>query len=168
MGLDWLNVADSKFVREVTLKWLTAAIARIFHPGCEFQWALVLHGNQKIGKGYILKRIGGKWYKAISDRVDDPHAVDTVKLVWIGEFKEMNGMRKADVNAIKDFIELPADTRRFAYARRAKTVLRHCVFAITVNDDSFLSDLTGNRRFLILHSNLPKFGYVREVRGDLG
>ena len=164
--IDWLNVADSKFVREVTLKWLTAAIARIFHPGCEFQWALVLHGNQKIGKGYILKRIGGKWYKAISDRVDDPHAVDTVKLVWIGEFKEMNGMRKADVNAIKDFIELPADTRRFAYARRAKTVLRHCVFAITVNDDSFLSDLTGNRRFLILHSNLPKFGYVREVRGE--
>lgn len=164
--VDWLNVADSKFVREVTMKWLTAAIARIFHPGCEFQWALVLHGNQKIGKGYILKRIGGKWYKAISDRVDDPHAADTVKLVWIGEFKEMNGMRKADVNAIKDFIELPADTRRFAYARRAKTVPRHCVFAITVNDDSFLSDLTGNRRFLILHSNLPKFGYVREVRGE--
>ena len=164
--IDWLNVADSKFVREITLKWLTAAIARIFHPGCEFQWALVLHGNQKIGKGYVLKRIGGKWYKAISDRVDDPHAADTVKLVWIGEFKEMNGMRKADVNAIKDFIELPADTRRFAYARRAKTVPRHCVFAITVNDDSFLSDLTGNRRFLILHSNLPKFGYVREVRGE--
>ena len=164
--IDWLNVADSKFVREVTMKWLTAAIARIFHPGCEFQWALVLHGNQKIGKGYILKRIGGKWYKAISDRVDDPHAADTVKLVWIGEFKEMNGMRKADVNAIKNFIELPADTRRFAYARRAKTVPRHCVFAITVNDDSFLSDLTGNRRFLILHSNLPKFGYVREVRGE--
>lgn len=164
--VDWLNVADSKFVREVTMKWLTAAIARIFNPGCEFQWALVLHGNQKIGKGYVLKRIGGKWYKAISDRVDDPHAADTVKLVWIGEFKEMNGMRKADVNAIKDFIELPADTRRFAYARRAKTVPRHCVFAITVNDDSFLSDLTGNRRFLILHSNLPKFGYVREVRGE--
>ena len=164
--IDWLNVADSKFVREVTMKWLTAAIARIFHPGCEFQWALVLHGNQKIGKGYILKRIGGKWYKAISDRVDDPHAADTVKLVWIGEFKEMNGMRKADVNAIKNFIELPADTRRFAYARRAKTVPRHCVFAITVNDDSFLSDLTGNRRFLILHSNLPKLGYVREVRGE--
>ena len=164
--IDWLNVADSKYVREVTMKWFLAAIARIFHPGCEFQWALVLHGNQKIGKGYILKRIGGKWYKAISDRVDDPHVVDTVKLVWIGEFKEMNGMRKADVNAIKDFIELPADTRRFAYARRAKTVPRHCVFAITVNDDSFLSDLTGNRRFLILHSNLPKFGYVHEVRGE--
>lgn len=164
--VDWLNVADSKYVREVTMKWFLAAIARIFHPGCEFQWALVLHGNQKIGKGYILKRLGGKWYKAISDRVDDPHVVDTVKLVWIGEFKEMNGMRKADVNAIKDFIELPADTRRFAYARRAKTVPRHCVFAITVNDDSFLSDLTGNRRFLILHSNLPKFGYVREVRGE--
>ena len=26
--------------------------------------------------------------------------------------------------------------------------------------------MTGNRRFLILHSNLPKFGYVHEVRGE--
>lgn len=164
--VDWLGVADSKYAREVTMKWLTAAVARIFHPGCEFQWALVLHGKQKIGKGYVLKRLGGNWYQAISDRVDDPHAVDTIKLVWIGEFKEMNGMRKADVNAIKNFIELPADTRRFAYGRRAKTVPRHCVFAITVNDDNFLSDLTGNRRFLILKSNLPMFGYISEVRGE--
>ena len=164
--IDWLKVPDTKYAREVTLKILLGAVARIFHPGCEFQWALVLRGNQKIGKGYILKRLGGKWYKAISDRVDDPHAVDTIRLVWIGEFKEMSGMRKADVNAIKDFIELPADTRRLAYARRAGTYPRHCVFVITVNDNEFLSDVTGNRRFLILDSPLPKFGYVKEVCGE--
>ena len=75
-------------------------------------------------------------------------------------------MRKADVNAIKEFIELSADTRRFVYDRRAKTVPRHCVFFITVNDDQFLADMTGNRRFWILHSPLPKFGYVKEVRGE--
>ena len=164
--IDWLKVPDTKYAREVTVKILLGAVARIFHPGCEFQWALVLRGNQKIGKGYVLKRLGGKWYKPISDRVDDPHAADTIRLVWIGEFKEMSGMRKADVNAIKDFIELSADTRRFAYARRATTVPRHCVFVITVNDNEFLSDVTGNRRFLILDSPLPKFGYVKEVRGE--
>lgn len=164
--IDWLKVADTSFTREVTMKWLLGAVARVFHPGCNFQWSLVIHGNQKIGKGYIPQRLGGKWYKAISDRVDDSHALDTLKLVWIGEFKEMSGMRKADINAIKNFIELSADTRRFAYERRARTVPRQCVFVITVNDDNFLGDLTGNRRFLILHSPLPKFGYVKEVRGE--
>lgn len=164
--INWLKVDDSPFAREVSLKWLLGAIARIFNPGCKFQWSLVLHGNQKIGKGFVLERLGGKWYIPLTDRVDDPHIVDAIQKMWIGEFKEMAGMRKAELNAIKQFLELSADTRRFAYDRRAKTILRHCVFAITVNDDKFLSDLTGNRRFLILHSNLPKFGYVKEVDGE--
>lgn len=164
--IDWLGVEDSAFARAVTWNWLTAAVARIFHPGCAYQTSLVIHGNQGVGKGFIFEQLGGKWYKAISDRVDDSHAVDTIKTCWLGEFKEMAGMRKADADAIKAFIELPADTRRFAYDRRATTVPRHCVFAITVNDEQFLSDLTGNRRFLILHSTLPKFGYVKEVRGE--
>ena len=29
-----------------------------------------------------------------------------------------------------------------------------------------LLTMPGNRRFLILYSNLPKFGYVRSVRGE--
>jgi len=79
----------------------------------------------------------------------------------------MTAMRKADVNAIKQFIELPADTRRFAYERRARTVPRQCVFGITVNDDEFLNDPTGARRFWILQSHSPKFGYVQSVRGEV-
>ena len=164
--IDWLKVEDTPFTREVTMKILLAAVARIFCPGCPFQNSVIIHGNQKIGKGYILERLGGKWYKAITDRVDDPHAVDAARICWIGEFKEMAGMRKADADAIKEFIELSADTRRFSYDKRAKTVPRHCVFFITVNDEQFLIDMTGNRRFWILHSPLPKFGYVKEVRGE--
>ncbi|MBR0061414.1 MAG: hypothetical protein IJP68_08030, partial [Selenomonadaceae bacterium] len=33
-------------------------------------------------------------------------------------------------------------------------------------DDEFFTDATGNRRFLVLDSPLPKFGYVKEVRGE--
>lgn len=164
--IDWLKVEDTPFVREITSKILLAAVARIFHPGCTFQNAVVLHGNQKIGKGYILERLGGQWYKAISDNVDDPHAVDAIRVAWLAEFKEMKGLSRAANDAIKEFIELPADTRRFAYERRARTVKRHCVFFLSVNDDEFLSDLTGNRRFWILHSPLPKFGWQPEVRGE--
>ena len=75
-------------------------------------------------------------------------------------------MRKTDINAIKAFVESRHDTRRFAYDRFAKTVPRHCTLAITVNDDHFLRDMTGNRRFWILHSPLPKFGYIKSVNGE--
>lgn len=156
----FLRVDDTPFTREVTMNWLTAAIARIFHPGIRYQTALVLHGNQKIGKSYIIERLGGKWYSEIIDNVDDPHAIDAIRNIWIGEFKEMAGLRKAELNAIKSFIERAADNRRNPYDRRATRILRHCVFAITVNDDHFLVDMTGNRRYLILHCNSPKFSYV--------
>lgn len=158
--IKFLKVEDTPFHRAATMNWLTAAVARMFHPGCNYQSCLVLPGNQGIGKSYLLQRLGGQFYKAITDRVDDPHAADTIKLVWIGEFKEMAGMRKAEVNAIKAFIELNEDTRRFAYQRRACSVPRHCVFVITVNDDQFLADKTGNRRYLILRCNLDQGKYV--------
>lgn len=165
--IDWLNVDDNPFTREATLKGLLAAVCRVFHPGCPFQFAIVLQGAQGIGKSFILERLGGQWYNAITDRVDDPHAVDALRLTWLAEFKEMTAMRKSDINAIKQFIELPTDTRRFAYERRARTVPRQCVFFITVNDDEFLNDPTGARRFWILQSHSQKFGYVKSVRGEV-
>lgn len=158
--IDFLDADDTHQTREVTLNWLLAAVARIFRPGCRYQTALVLHGNQGIGKSYILERIGGQWYSAMVDNVSDPHALDALPNIWIGEFKEMAAMRKSDVNQIKSFLERGADNRRKPYERHATNTPRHCVFGITVNDDGFLRDQTGNRRFLIIHCNRPKFSYV--------
>ena len=162
----FLGVEDTSFAREVTKNWLTAAIARIFNPGCRYQTALVLHGNQGIGKSYIFERLGGKWYGVLSDSVDDPHAIDAIQNLWIGEFKEMKGMRRADVNAIKAFIDTSTDNRRPPYGRRAIMVDRHIVFAITVNDNEFLRDVTGNRRFMILEANLPRGKYIEGLTDE--
>lgn len=164
--IKFLRVDDTPYAREVTMNWLIAAVARIFHPGCRYQTALVLHGAQGIGKSYIIERLGGKWYSAIIDNVDDPHAIDALKIVWIGEFKEMAAMRKAELNAIKSFIERSEDNRRAAYERRSSKILRHCVFVITVNDDQFLSDMTGNRRYMILHCNSAPLNYVEGLTDE--
>ena len=164
--IKFLRVEDTPYARAVTMNWLVAAVARIFHPACPYQTALVLHGAQGIGKSFILEKLGGKWYSAIIDNVDDPHAIDALKNTWIGEFKEMAGMRKAELNAIKSFIERSEDNRRAAYERRAAKIKRHCVFAITVNDDHFLTDTTGNRRYLILHCNSKPLDYVEGLTDE--
>lgn len=165
--IDFLKVADTPYARAVTKQWLLAALARIYYPGCNFQSALLLHGNQNIGKSYILEKLGGAWYGSLIDDVDDPHAVDAIRNIWICEMKEMAAARKSEINATKSFIERPADTYRAAYARRASTFLRHCVFAITVNDSQPLRDQTGNRRYWILESPLAEFDIVEEnERGE--
>ena len=81
--IKFLRVDDTPFAREVTLNWLIAAVTRIFRPGCNYSTALVLQGQQGIGKSYIPERLGGEWYGAVIDNVDDPHCLDALQNIWI-------------------------------------------------------------------------------------
>ena len=163
--INYLKADDTPYVREVTLNWLTAAVCRIFYPGCDYQLAPILLGNQGIGKSHIMRRLFGKWYIVLADSVDDPHAVDAIQKGWGVEVKEMAAMKK-DVDANKRFIDTAEDTRRFAYDRRARTIPRHVVFMITSNNQQLLIDFTGNRRFPIIVCNLPKNCHGPELTDD--
>ena len=147
--IKFLKAEDSPYVREVTMNWLTAAVARIFHPGCDYQLAPILLGEQGIGKSYLINKLGGKWYGSLVDDVSDPHAIDAIQKLWLVEVKEMASMKK-DIDANKRFIDSAKDTRRLAYARRPTTIPRHCVFLITTNNRLCLADLTGNRRHPVI------------------
>ena len=55
--------------------------------------------------------------------------------------------RKTDLEQIKQFISKQSDSYRAAYARRTQERPRQCAFFGTTNDDEFLRDPTGGRRF---------------------
>lgn len=165
--IKYLGVEDTAFAREVTLNWLIGAVSRAFFAGCRYQTVLILHGKQGIGKSYILERLGGEFYISLQDAVDDSHAEDAVQRAWIVELKELASLRKAELNHIKSFLEVQQVTRRFAYQRKATTIKRHCVFAGTVNDDEFLRDHTGNRRFIILHCNNAMNTHVEGLTDEI-
>ena len=170
----FLGADDIPYVHEVTLNILTAAIARIFHPGCDYQLAPILLGEQGIGKSHCLRRLGGAWYGSLVDDVGDPHARDAIQKLWFVEIKEMAAMKK-DVDANKRFIDSAKDTRRQAYARRATTIPRHCVFVITTNNKMCLTDMTGNRRYpiIVCHNKARQFvegltdDYIKQVWAEV-
>ena len=170
----FLGADDIPYVHEVTMNILTAAIARIFHPGCDYQLAPILLGEQGIGKSHCLSRLGGKWYGSLVDDVGDPHAIDAIQKLWFVEIKEMAAMKK-DVDANKRFIDSAKDTRRQAYARRATTIPRHCVFLITTNNKMCLTDMTGNRRYpiIVCHNKARHFvegltdDYIKQVWAEV-
>lgn len=164
--IDVLKVDDTPFVREVTLNWLTAAVARIYRPGCRYHYCLIIHGAQGIGKSFSFESLGKNWYQVLEAEVTDPHAIDALETTWIGEFAEFKGMRKADVNATKAFVSTSADNRRRAYAHHTVSVPRHCVLCATVNDNEFLSDATGNRRFPIFESRLKAYEHGKEITDE--
>ena len=171
----FLGAEDNDYTREVTIKWLIGAIARVYHPGCDFQWAPVLQGAQRIGKSKLVKMLGGKegvnpdgysWHVALKDSVDDAHAVDAIQKGGIVEIEEFSAARRAEINALKSFISADEDTRRFAYEKRASTRKRHGVFIVTCNDQQFLRDPTGNARFWIIKCTQKKFNRVDGMTTD--
>ena len=159
----FLGADDIPYVHEITLNVLTAAVARIFHPGCDYQLAPIILGEQGIGKSHTLGKLFGKWYGSLVDDVSDPHAIDAIQRLWGVEIKEMAAMKK-DVDANKRFIDSAKDTRRQAYARRATTIPRHCVFVITTNNKMCLTDMTGNRRYPIIVCHNKARHFVEGLR----
>ena len=54
---DYLGADRNEYTYEITRKTLAAAVARIFNPGCKFDFMLTLVGPQGIGKSMLLARL---------------------------------------------------------------------------------------------------------------
>ena len=148
--VDYLGAEDSEYVRTVTRKTLTAAVARIYKPGCKFDYILTLQGHQGAGKSTFIRKLGVQWGSDSLTSMQGKEAYEQVLGVWIIEIAELSSMKKAEVETIKLFISKQTDRFRPAYGRRTQEYPRQCVFFGTTNETQFLRDATGNRRFWIV------------------
>lgn len=148
--IDYLGAEDSAYTRAVTRKTLVAAVARIFRPGCKFDYMLTIRGKQGLGKSQIIAKLGGKWFSDTFTTMQGKDSLEQVQGVWLMEIGELAGMRKAEAETIKLYISKQVDRFRPAYGRRLQEFQRQCVFIGTTNETQFLRDTTGNRRFWVV------------------
>lgn len=133
--------------------WMRGAIARAFHPGIKFDTMLVLKGEQGIGKSEFLRKMAHDpaWFNDNFNTVEGDNAAEKLRGMWIVEIAELLAVKNAkEVEGVKAFITSREDRYRPKYAREVEGRPRVCVFAGSTNSDSFLTDPTGNRRFLIV------------------
>lgn len=145
--VDYLGAEDTAYVRAVARKSLVAAVARVMRPGCKYDYMPILAGPQGIGKSTLLKTLGRKWFSDSLQTFEGKEASELIQGVWIIEVGELAGMSKSEVNAVKQFLSKTEDIYRMPYGRRTQAFPRRCVFFGTTNNDEFLRDPTGNRRF---------------------
>ena len=148
--VDYLGAEDTPYTRAVTRKALAAAVARIYRPGCKFDYMLTLRGRQGLGKSAFIAKLGGAWFSDSFTTLQGKDAYEQVQGVWIMEVGELAGMRKAEAETIKLYISKQRDRFRPAYGRRLQEFPRQCIFIGTTNESQFLRDTTGNRRFWVV------------------
>ena len=82
---------------------------------------------------------------------------------------ELANFSKYDINRTKAFFTIDKVKERLPYDRKASNHLRRASFLASTNSDEFLTDETGNVRWLVFeiegihHDNGGKYGYNRNV-----
>lgn len=152
--VDYLGAPDTPLTREVTRKWMTAAVMRIWEPGAEFQNVLTLTGGQGIGKSYFLRQLAvcPEWFTDALCLDSDARARrEATQGKWLIEINELAGIGRAEWQGLKGYISQSVDRGRPAYGLTVKETPRQFVFAATTNDDSFIRESDkGNRRWWVV------------------
>ena len=134
---------------EMLKKTLIAAVARAYDPGCKFDNACVIIGDQGARKSTFWSTLGGEFF---SDALRDINGKDALQVLansWIMEWAELEAItNKKMAGDIKSFLSQSTDVYRVPYGKVAEKFKRRGIIVGTSNkQDGFLVDETGNRRF---------------------
>ena len=146
--IDYFGTPDDIYHREAIRKMLVGAVARVTVPGIKFDLVLTLVGEQGTGKSTLVHKLGRGWSTDTFMTVHGKEAFEQLFGSWLVEMAELSGLRKAEAESIKHYISKQEDTFRPAFGRTTETYKRQQVFIGTTNNLDFLSDPTGNRRFM--------------------
>ena len=148
--IDYMGAEDSELNRAMSRKHFVAAVARVFNPGCKYDYCLIMSGAEGIGKSTLLRVMGGSWFNDSITTTEGKEGMEQLRRAWLIELGELSSIKRSDVEQVKAYLSKQVDIYRAAYARRVLEHPRQCVFCGTTNEALFLKGDTGNRRFWVI------------------
>ena len=139
------------YTQEASLVWMRGAVRRAYEPGCKFDYTIVLKGAQGIKKSMTGRRLAMReefFCETVTDITNAKTTSEQTGGKWVVELGELSGLKGKELEAVKAALTAQKTTVRQAYAHFPIDQPRSCVFLATTNENDFLTDPTGNRRFL--------------------
>lgn len=144
----YFGAANTLYHCAVGSRFLIAAVARIYQPGCKADCMPIFEGPQGTLKSTALRALAGdSWFTDEISELGSKDASMQLSGVWLIEIAELGSMKRPEIERVKAFLSRRVDRFRPAYGRRVIAMPRQCVFAGTTNSDAYLKDETGARRF---------------------
>jgi predicted P-loop ATPase len=149
---DTIQTNNKEFWRSSFKKWLVATVACALKPEKINHQVLVLVGVQGIGKSTWLKNLlPERLIDYIFTGIVNPNNKDTfinLSENYFINLDELENLNKSEIGSLKALVTLNDIRVRRAYGAFNETYIRRASFMGSVNDSEFLTDMTGNRRFL--------------------
>lgn len=165
---DYLGAEDNVYTRAVARKTLCAACARavcVSRAGVKFDYMPIIIGGQGIGKSTLVRYLGKNWFSDSLVTFSGKEASEMLQGIWINEVGELAALTKYETNEVKQFLTKQVDIYRPSYGKVTEDYPRRCVFIGTSNESNVLKDITGNRRFWPIDTEIvPK---TKDVWRDL-
>lgn len=165
---------EDTYHQKVGSNWIKGLVKRLIQPGCKFDYVLVLEGAQGSKKStslFVLGTISPKvnWHVETTMSTDSKDFFEQFQGKAIIEFSEGETLSRTEVKKMKAIITTQVDRFRPSYGHFSIDHPRRCVFAMTTNQDQYLKDETGNRRWLPVTVRLPEANveWLQENRDQL-
>lgn len=145
--VDCFGVTNTDYTRAVSKNFWISVAARIYQPGCQVDNMLVLEGVQGTGKTTALRILGGDWHCEAQENITSNNFFQALHGKLIVEVSELSSFPRQEVQRIKQVISCKTDRYRAPYEKAPSDHPRMSVFVATTNEDKYLHDNTGARRF---------------------
>lgn len=178
-GLEWDGVpriehfyhthfgtTDTAYTRAVSLYMWTALAGRVLEPGIKADMVPILVGPQGCGKSSGVEALSPDpaFFTEISFAEKDDDLARKMRGRLVAEIGELRGLNTKELESIKAFVTRTHENWIPKYREFATQFPRRLVFVGTTNEDEFLADKTGNRRWLPVEVSRVD---VKEIKADL-
>lgn len=146
----YFEVDDTPYARAVGAYTWTALAGRVMEPGCKADMAPILVGEQGIRKssGVAAMAPAQDFFCEISFAEKEPDLARKMRGRLIAEIGELRGLHSRELEHIKAFITRTHEDWTPKFKEFNTVFPRRLLFIGTTNQEEFLADETGNRRWL--------------------
>lgn len=166
----YFSATDTELHRAFIRLVMVAACRRVREPGCKFDEMLVLESSQGTEKSGALAALAGRreWFSdSLYLGTDTKKQLESTDGRWIVEAAELNGMSQNAVEGLKAWLSRGVDRARMSYKRFDAERPRQFIVIGTTNEDTYLRDTTGNRRFWPVRVGTVDVAAIRRDRDQL-
>jgi predicted P-loop ATPase len=147
-----ISTTDDEFFQWAFKKWIVAMVACSVKKTAVNQTVLILSGKQGIGKTTWFKNILPAELKSyFAETSINPSNKDSTILLTekiLVNMDELTSFDKKNTEKFKELISKEIITERKPYGMYSEDYIRRASFSGTTNKIEFLTDVTGNRRYL--------------------